>query len=43
MSVNDSVALHIAALEAGAEAFVSKRDLRTALQPILATLIRQKI
>ena len=43
MSVNDSVALRIAALEAGAEAFVSKRDLRIALQPILATLKRQKI
>jgi DNA-binding NarL/FixJ family response regulator len=39
MSVNDSVALRIAALEAGAEAFVSKRDLRIALHPILATLI----
>jgi DNA-binding NarL/FixJ family response regulator len=33
MSVNDSVALRIAALEAGAEAFVSKRDLRIALHP----------
>jgi len=43
MSVNDSVALRIAALEAGAEAFVSKRDLRVALHPILATLIRRKI
>jgi DNA-binding NarL/FixJ family response regulator len=43
MSVNDSVALRIAALEAGAEAFVSKRDLRIALHPILATLMRQKI
>jgi DNA-binding NarL/FixJ family response regulator len=43
MSVNDSVALRIAALEAGAEAFVSKRDLRVALHPILATLTRQKI
>jgi DNA-binding NarL/FixJ family response regulator len=43
MSVNDSVALRIAALEAGAEAFVSKRDLRIALHPILATLMKQKI
>ena len=43
MSVSDSVALRIAALEAGAEAFVSKRDLRSALHPILATLMRQKI
>ena len=41
MSVNDSVALRIAALEAGAEAFVSKRDLRMALHPIVATLMRQ--
>jgi DNA-binding NarL/FixJ family response regulator len=43
MSVNDSVALRMAALEAGAEAFVSKRDLRIALHPILATLMRHKI
>ena len=43
MSVNDSVALRIAALEAGAEAFVSKRDLRIALHPILANLTRHKI
>ena len=42
MSVNDSVALRIAALEAGAEAFVSKRDLRIALHPIVATLLRQQ-
>jgi len=40
MSVNDSVALRIAALEAGAEAFVSKRDLRMALHPIVATLMK---
>ena len=38
MSVSDSMALRIAALDAGAEAFVSKRDLRVALYPILATL-----
>jgi DNA-binding NarL/FixJ family response regulator len=42
MSVNDSVALRIAALEAGAEAFVSKRDLRIALHPIVAALLRQQ-
>ncbi|HJY75976.1 MAG TPA: response regulator transcription factor [Burkholderiales bacterium] len=42
MSVNDSVALRIAALEAGAEAFVSKRDLRLALLPIVATLMKQR-
>jgi len=42
MSVNDSVALRIAALEAGAEAFVSKRDLRLALHPIVATLMKQQ-
>jgi DNA-binding NarL/FixJ family response regulator len=38
MSVNESSALRIAALSAGAEAFVCKRDLRIALHPILATL-----
>src|SRR5262245_21245215 len=42
MSVNDSVALRIAALEAGAEAFVSKRDLRIALHPIVTTLMKQQ-
>lgn len=42
MSVNDSVALRLAALEAGAEAFVSKRDLRLALHPIVATLMKQQ-
>ena len=42
MSVNDSLALRIAALEAGAEAFVSKRDLRIALHPIVATLMKQQ-
>ncbi|HEY7238501.1 MAG TPA: response regulator transcription factor [Burkholderiales bacterium] len=42
MSVNDSVALRMAALEAGAEAFVSKRDLLVALHPIMATLMRQQ-
>lgn len=42
MSVNDSVALRIAALEAGAEAFVSKRDLRIALHPIVMALMKQQ-
>jgi DNA-binding NarL/FixJ family response regulator len=42
MSVNDSVALRIAALEAGAEAFLSKRDLRIALHPIVTTLMKQQ-
>ena len=42
MSVSDSMALRIAALEAGAEAFVSKRDLRIALHPIVATLGKQR-
>ncbi len=42
MSVNDSMALRIAALAAGAEAFVSKRDLRIALHPIVATLVNQR-
>jgi DNA-binding NarL/FixJ family response regulator len=40
MSVNDSASLRIAALAAGAEAFVSKRDLRLALHPIIAGLMR---
>ena len=40
MSVTDSAALRIAALEAGAEAFVSKRDLRLALYPIVAKLMQ---
>jgi two-component system response regulator FimZ (fimbrial Z protein) len=38
MSVNDSAALRTAALEAGAEAFVSKRELPSALFPILERL-----
>jgi DNA-binding NarL/FixJ family response regulator len=42
MSVTDSAALRIAALEAGAEAFVSKRDLRVALHPIVATLVKHR-
>jgi hypothetical protein len=35
MSVNDTVALRGAALEAGAAAFISKRELPEALGPIL--------
>ena len=42
MSVTDSAALRIAAREAGAEAFVPKRDLRLALHPIVATLMRNQ-
>jgi DNA-binding NarL/FixJ family response regulator len=42
MSVTDSMALRMAALEAGAEAFVSKRDLRLALHPIVATLMKSQ-
>jgi DNA-binding NarL/FixJ family response regulator len=40
MSVNDSEALRTAALEAGAAAFVSKRELPNALLPILDRLSR---
>jgi DNA-binding NarL/FixJ family response regulator len=40
MSVSDSEALRLAALAAGAEAFVAKRDLRLALLPILARLVK---
>ena len=40
MSVTDSAALRLAALEAGAEAFLSKRDLRVSLHPIVATLMK---
>ena len=42
MSVSDSMALRIAALDAGAEAFVSKRDLRIALHPIVAAMMKHK-
>jgi DNA-binding NarL/FixJ family response regulator len=42
MSVNDSQALRLAALEAGAEAFVPKRDLRIALHPIVSTLMKHR-
>ena len=40
MSVNDSEALRTAALQAGALAFVSKRELPHALLPILGRLPR---
>jgi DNA-binding NarL/FixJ family response regulator len=40
MSVNDSTALRVAALHAGAYAFVSKRDLRLALHSIVSALIK---
>jgi len=38
MSVNDSEALRTAAIEAGAAAFVSKRELPHALLPLLGRL-----
>ena len=40
MSVNDSEALRVAAIEAGAVAFVSKRELPHGLLPILDRLTR---
>jgi two-component system response regulator DesR len=42
MSVNDSMALRTAALNAGAEAFISKRDLRLALLPIVSSLLKAR-
>ena len=39
MSVNDSMVLRTAAVEAGAVAFLSKRDLRFALHPIVMGLL----
>ena len=42
MSVNDSVALRTAALNAGAQAFISKRDLRLALHPIMSSLLKAR-
>lgn len=39
MSLHDSEALRLAALEAGADAFVTKRELATALRPILERLL----
>ena len=38
MSVNDSMALRTAAVNAGADVFLSKRDLRFALHAIMASL-----
>jgi DNA-binding NarL/FixJ family response regulator len=40
MSFNDSEPLRIAAMEAGADAFVSKRELPAALLPIMGRLAR---
>ncbi len=40
MSVNDSTVLRTASLAAGAYAFVSKRDLRIALHPIVSALLK---
>jgi DNA-binding NarL/FixJ family response regulator len=40
MSVHDSSSLRMAALAAGAEAFVFKRDLRLSLHPIVARLMK---
>jgi hypothetical protein len=40
MSVNDSEALRAAALDAGALAFISKRELPQTLLPILDSLPR---
>jgi DNA-binding NarL/FixJ family response regulator len=42
MSLNDSMVLRTAALSVGAEAFVSKRDLRIALHPIVSTLVKPR-
>src|SRR5205807_8659594 len=41
MSVTDSEALRLAAIEAGAAAFVSKRQLRSTLLPILDLLLKR--
>lgn len=40
MSVQDSEALRLAALDAGADAFVCKRELTTSLRPILARYVK---
>lgn len=40
MSVHDSEALRLAAIDAGAEAFVCKRALTTSLLPILARFLK---
>ena len=42
MSVLDSEALRLAAIEAGAEAFVCKRELTTSLRPILGRLLKSR-
>jgi hypothetical protein len=39
MSVMDSEALRLAALEAGATAFVSKRELTTRLPPLFSRVL----
>lgn len=40
MSVQDSEALRLAAIDAGAEAFVCKRELTTSLRPILSRYVK---
>src|SRR5690349_10222139 len=40
MSVQDSEALRLAAIEAGADSFVCKRELTTSLLPILTRLLK---
>lgn len=40
MSVQDSEALRLAAIDAGADAFVCKREITTSLRPILARYVR---
>lgn len=40
MSVHDSEALRLAAIDAGAEAFVCKRELTTSLLPILSRFLK---
>lgn len=40
MSMQDSEALRLAAIDAGADAFVCKRELTTTLRPILARYVR---
>lgn len=41
MSMQDSQALRLAAIDAGADAFVSKRELTSSLPPILTRLLRE--
>ena len=41
MSVQDSEALRLAAIDAGADAFVCKRELTSSLAPILARLLKE--